>query len=479
MHHNKVFPLSNSTTFSAWLAMQMLTWLLLSISVVGAAATAAPAAGGAAFAFPCTESEALASHSTTASLAAFSDAALCSSPTSALASSIARGWFDFAAMLIMECRRERKVGKTRNVIFSATSTMQRGLKELKELVQRPILAAGAQAVRIAPAFEWAQSPESIFMSVKMAHKMDTPATLDCVWSNATIVIGNDRAASAEGAVAVDDAAVDNAAEMEEDKARGFSFVVKCPRTHKVFGLNLTMLRPIIGAESVWSEASVGRITFTLKKRVRGVWNRLLKDKTRKPDQMHTWWRLKEENDAENDKFVEDEAARKKEERRQLRLARQREESLKKYHANRFADFAKAKLTSFYEVHNVSKLSEVNEIVERRAADEYGEMLRALGSKYSVPEAEMVEKEWTITFTSAEDYVMSLPPPPTPPPTPAPTPLPEEEAAAAENATAAAGGEDGGDAADEDNETAAKKKKKKRKRRKKRRRKKKAAEKKEL
>ena len=33
---------------------------------------------------------------------------------------------------------------------------------------------------IHPAFEWAQSKDMIMLNVKLAHKLDTPATLDCV-----------------------------------------------------------------------------------------------------------------------------------------------------------------------------------------------------------------------------------------------------------------------------------------------------------
>ena len=38
-------------------------------------------------------------------------------------------------------------------------------------------APGAQG--IPPAFEWAQTPDSLLLNLKFAHKIDTPATLGC------------------------------------------------------------------------------------------------------------------------------------------------------------------------------------------------------------------------------------------------------------------------------------------------------------
>ncbi len=34
--------------------------------------------------------------------------------------------------------------------------------------------------RVFPAFQWAQSPEDVFISVKFAHKLDAPATLNVI-----------------------------------------------------------------------------------------------------------------------------------------------------------------------------------------------------------------------------------------------------------------------------------------------------------
>ena len=452
--------------------------IVVTLASLVVCASTAPVNTGSAFPFPCDEAAALAAHPSQDSLVQYSSATLCTDASGALAGSIERGWFTFAAALVVECR-VRGVKKTSSTIFSVTSNMQRGLKELKELVRRPILKKGQEVVHIAPAFEWAQSPDHVFISLKMAHKMDTPATLDCVWPNATVEIGHDVDSSGES-----------------DAARRFAFVVKCPRTHKVFALNMTLLKPLVGAGSTWSEASVGRITFTLKKRGISVWSRLLKDKSTKPDQMHTWWRLKEENDAVNEKFIEDEEATKKEKRKQARLEKQRTEDEQRAKDRRFAGYAKARLASFYAVHNASKVSEVDEIVARRSPDEYAEMLAASGRKYAVDDAEMEASNWTVAFKGTQEYIDSLPAPApaavaepaAPPPAGAPgADAPEGDVAAQADAGAGDAGAPSGEASGvvdgsasaasgsdaTANTTATKKKKRKKKR--KRKKKKKAKE----
>ena len=67
---------------------------------------------------------------------------------------------------------------------------------------------------ISPAFQWAQSPDSVFLNVKFSHKWDTPATLGC----------------------------------EADKVdfadRSLRFATVCASKRKNFALNLDLLRDI-------------------------------------------------------------------------------------------------------------------------------------------------------------------------------------------------------------------------------------------
>lgn len=113
----------------------------------------------------------------------------------------------------------------------------------------------ANIVYLAPAFQWAQSPEEIFLSVKFSHKLDAPATLN-VQHNLTL--GEDSL-SLVGSNGV-----------------------------KSFRLELSLLKAIVVEESGWSSGSNGRITITLKKDKVAKWARLLKDKSKKPANMHFW-----------------------------------------------------------------------------------------------------------------------------------------------------------------------------------------------
>lgn len=69
---------------------------------------------------------------------------------------------------------------------------------------------------IPPAFEWAQSPDSVFLNVKFAHKLDTPATLGCKATNVTIA------------------------------PQSFTFVAECKSKRKVFELRFDPLKELDG-----------------------------------------------------------------------------------------------------------------------------------------------------------------------------------------------------------------------------------------
>ena len=68
--------------------------------------------------------------------------------------------------------------------------------------------------RIAPAFEWAQSPDSVVLNVKFAHKLDTPATLGCE---------------------------SDTVKMEPKR---LVFSAKCPTKRKIFDLKLDLFESI-------------------------------------------------------------------------------------------------------------------------------------------------------------------------------------------------------------------------------------------
>lgn len=125
---------------------------------------------------------------------------------------------------------------------------------------------------IAPAFEWAQSPEAVFLNIKFAHKLDTPATLGCE------------------------------AESVEFNPRSFLFRADCSENKKAFHLELSLLKDINVTESSWSMSSVGRAMVTLRKAENGTWTRLLAS-TKKPANMHVWWAMREKYEDENASFA--------------------------------------------------------------------------------------------------------------------------------------------------------------------------------
>lgn len=61
----------------------------------------------------------------------------------------------------------------RSVFDMESRTIAKEIKEIKSTIESTLPVS-----IIAPAFQWAQSPTEIFISVKFAHKLDAPATLN-------------------------------------------------------------------------------------------------------------------------------------------------------------------------------------------------------------------------------------------------------------------------------------------------------------
>lgn len=131
----------------------------------------------------------------------------------------------------------------------------------------PLPSPRCSSAGIPPAFEWAQSPDSLFLNVKFAHKLDTPATLGCALGDSDVKI----------------------------EERSLSLRAACAAQKKVFSLGLSLLRDISPSESSWSMLSVGRVQITLRKAGNGTWPRLLRS-SKKPAHMHVWWAMKEKHE---------------------------------------------------------------------------------------------------------------------------------------------------------------------------------------
>ena len=115
-------------------------------------------------------------------------------------------------------------------------------------------------------FKWAQSSTEIMLSVKFSHKIDAPATLNVIAKNVSLT--SDR------------------------------LVLLASNGAKNFNLDITFMDAVVPAESSWSMASVGRMTFTIKKlKPPSRWSSLTKDNKKLP-QMHVWWEIQEKFSSE-------------------------------------------------------------------------------------------------------------------------------------------------------------------------------------
>jgi CS domain len=119
-------------------------------------------------------------------------------------------------------------------------------------------------------FKWAQSPTEIMLSVKFSHKIDAPATLNVIAKNVTLT--PDR------------------------------LVLLASNGAKNFNLDIEFMGNVVPSESSWSMASVGRMTFTIKKlESPSKWASITKDNKKMP-QMHFWWEMQEKFSDELDKL---------------------------------------------------------------------------------------------------------------------------------------------------------------------------------
>jgi len=195
-----------------------------------------------------------------------------------LALVLTRGYVETAKKIVDACIEKGELINVADLQRTA-NTLRRKLTEFTGFIQ----SANRAMSKVTPAFEWAQSADQVFISVKFAHKLDTPACID---------VEVDKVDIQENAVSV--AAI-------------------CKGKKKEFSLVMDLLKPIHTGNSTWSMASVGRGTFTLTKQKPDTkWARLLKTRD-KPKNMHVWWQLHEKYEKELEKAVKREEERNRKE----------------------------------------------------------------------------------------------------------------------------------------------------------------------
>ncbi|CAX64432.1 hypothetical protein PFAG_00453 [Plasmodium falciparum Santa Lucia] len=127
-------------------------------------------------------------------------------------------------------------------------------------------------------FQWAQSPEYIFLNIKFSHRWSSP-----------------------GALKVKD-------EEIVSKKNNFSFSALSNDSNSVtkkYIVDLTLLDNIIESETKYNFASVGKVVVTLKKEKKKIWNRLLLSKEKYPN-MQVWWDMKEKYHDSVQNFLKEE-----------------------------------------------------------------------------------------------------------------------------------------------------------------------------
>ena len=178
-----------------------------------------------------------------------------------------------------------------------SSRMQRRVSQLKAALKRPVKHKRS----IVPATRWAQSAKDLYLWVKFAHKLDTPAMTDIKGGKADI------------------------------GARRVTF--SATNAQKRFSLELELLRDIVPEHSSGcTSGSAGTCTFVLRKAdINATWPRLLKSRE-KPKNMHVWFEMKEQHQQgleEGQRWLDDapeRARREREERdRAEEAARQQEQ----------------------------------------------------------------------------------------------------------------------------------------------------------
>lgn len=119
--------------------------------------------------------------------------------------------------------------------------------------------------KVAPAFQWAQSMDNIFLEIKFAHRHDSPGCLE---------VKNERV---------------------EVHKNLFVFSGHCVigDVPIKFHLNLELWQEVSSKDIVQGFGSVGRYQVTLKKDVSGMyWDRLLKNGFEQPSNMRVWFEMK-------------------------------------------------------------------------------------------------------------------------------------------------------------------------------------------
>jgi soluble cytochrome b562 len=179
---------------------------------------------------------------------------------------IGKDWWETATVLATKAIAEEK--EINNDVKKKAQDKKRSIDKLIQT-----LDSKAKVSRVIPAYQWAQSPDRVFIDVKFAHRLDSPGCLEVTSESIT---------------------------LEEDRLK---FSGLCTQSsHRIkFDLDIELHDKIVPDSSSHVKSSVGRLTFTLVKAATAAWPQPSKGK--KPTNVHVWWEMKERYQKEMNKLT--------------------------------------------------------------------------------------------------------------------------------------------------------------------------------
>jgi len=181
--------------------------------------------------------------------------------------SITRGWWRLAKDLILLSHRlDQDVS---HAVRSGVSTIKRNCDELIRVLDK----RHNEMPIVSPAFQWAQSSDSVFLNIMFGYRWSSPGALSVESENVTVT----------------------------ETLFHFSGVGTHSQITKKYLLDLTLYDEVSSNETEWSFGSVGKLMVTLKKAKKANWQRLTKSKT-KIENMHVWWEMKEKYKSDLDEL---------------------------------------------------------------------------------------------------------------------------------------------------------------------------------
>ncbi|SBT79333.1 co-chaperone p23, putative [Plasmodium malariae] len=189
---------------------------------------------------------------------------------------IEKCWFNITDYLINESIKQEK--DFSNDVKTAVNSMKQKLDQLLT-----VSYSIKKIDTVNASFQWAQSPEYIFLNIKFSHRWSSP-----------------------GALKVKD-------EEVISRKNIFTFSALSNDSNSItkkYIVDLILLHNIIESETKYNFASVGKVVFTLKKEKKEIWDRLLLSKEKNPN-MQVWWDMKEKYQDSIQDFLKEEEKKKK------------------------------------------------------------------------------------------------------------------------------------------------------------------------